>query len=138
MWETQALDGKRRKLTSIQAAMIINVVYNLYALDKLGTIHGLQSLSLARDMRLFEGNTHITSERVRHARNFTAWCLFNIDRSVAHMVNSEATAGAENTYIVISAGNYSARFSCLSRPRSLFLALLQTRLGMEKFGADTP
>jgi hypothetical protein len=80
MWEVQAMNGKSRRLTSVQAAMIINIVYNLHGLDKLGSVYGLQALSVAREMHLFDGNAHVTSERVRHARNFTAWCLFNIDR----------------------------------------------------------
>lgn len=59
--------------------MIINVVYSLCGLDKLGDRWGLQGLAIAKEMRLFDGNGHIESDRMRHATNFTAWCMFNAD-----------------------------------------------------------
>lgn len=75
----QAINGKHRSLTSVQAAMLINVIHSLSGLDKLGNLWGLHSLTIAKEMRLFNGNAHVASERVRHAMNFTAWCLFNAD-----------------------------------------------------------
>jgi uncharacterized protein (UPF0371 family) len=75
----QTINGKHRSLASIQAAMLINVVHSLSGLDKLGNLWGLKCLTIAKEMRLFDGNAHIESESVRHAMNFTAWCIFNAD-----------------------------------------------------------
>lgn len=80
IWEMQTINRKNRNLASVQAALVINIIYNIYGLDKLGTPFGLQGLAIALDLRLFDGNADVKSERVRNARNFTAWCLFNIDR----------------------------------------------------------
>lgn len=59
---------------------MINIVHNVFGLDKLGNLYGLQALAIAREMKLFDGNASETCERIRHAKNFTAWCLFNTDR----------------------------------------------------------
>jgi hypothetical protein len=59
--------------------MIINMVYGIGGLDKLGDIYRLQGFALAQEMALFDGNNHVQPARLRDASNFTAWCLFNID-----------------------------------------------------------
>jgi len=79
LWEVQITDGNRPKLVSVQAVMIINIVLNLHGLDKQGHLYGLQGLAIAKDMGLFSGSRHITPKQDRHARDFTAWCLFNMD-----------------------------------------------------------
>lgn len=66
-------------------AWIINIVINLYGLDKVGDTYGWKGLAIAQELRLFDDNAHILSERVRNARNFTAWCLFGIDRYVLYL-----------------------------------------------------
>lgn len=78
----QAINRKYRQLTSVQAALVINFVYNSCGLDKIGDTYGKQGYAIAQEMRLFNGNAHIRSQRVRDARNFTAWSLFNIDTYV--------------------------------------------------------
>ena len=62
--------------------MIINVVVNLYGLDKVGDLYGLQGLAIAKELGLLEGNEHISNERERHDTNSTAWCFFSIDTYV--------------------------------------------------------
>ncbi|EUC50478.1 hypothetical protein COCMIDRAFT_32300 [Bipolaris oryzae ATCC 44560] len=83
IWEMLAVSGKNRNLASVQAAMIINSVYNIYGLDKLGSAYGLRGLAIARELKLFDGNARVKSERKRNARNFSAWCLFNIYSHIA-------------------------------------------------------
>ncbi|EMD69258.1 hypothetical protein COCSADRAFT_130800 [Bipolaris sorokiniana ND90Pr] len=78
IWEMLSVSGKNRNLASVQAAIIINSVYNIYGLDNLGSAYGLKGLAIARDLKLFSGNAGVKSERKRKARNFSAWCLFNI------------------------------------------------------------
>jgi hypothetical protein len=84
----QAIEDGYRNLASVQAATILNIVYNVCALDKIGNVYGLQALAIAQDLRLFNGNAHVKSERVRNARNFTAWALFNMDRYVTVILTS--------------------------------------------------
>lgn len=98
----KAISGNYRNLTSVQAAIIINVIYNFCALDKVGKVYGLQGLSIAQDLRLFDGNAHIKSKRVRNARNFTAWALFNMDRHVASYFG--CTSDTNTRELVISPG----------------------------------
>ncbi|PVH92879.1 hypothetical protein DM02DRAFT_662521 [Periconia macrospinosa] len=83
IWEMQIISRKYRHLTSVQAALIINIVHHLYGLDKIGDTYGRKGWVIAQEMQLFDGNAHILSERVRNARNFTAWCLFGIDSHLA-------------------------------------------------------
>ncbi|KAH7128720.1 hypothetical protein B0J11DRAFT_604110 [Dendryphion nanum] len=71
IWETQAIDGRNQNVASTQAAMIINIVYSLCALDKLGHVYDLQGIAIAQNLRLFDGSAHIKSERLRNARDFT-------------------------------------------------------------------
>ena len=75
----QIVSRKYRHLAFVQAAWIMNIVINLSGLDKVGDMYGLKGLAIAQDLRLFDTRAHIASERVRNARNFTAWCLFGID-----------------------------------------------------------
>ena len=63
----QIISRKYRHLASIQAGLIINIVLDLYGLDKIGDTYGLKSWAIAQELRLFDGNVHILSERVRDA-----------------------------------------------------------------------
>ena len=75
----QIISRKYLHLASVQAALIMNILIDLHGLDKVGDTYGLKGLAIAQELRLFDDHTHILSERVRNARNFTAWCLFGID-----------------------------------------------------------
>lgn len=66
-------------MTSIQAVVIINVIYNNCGLDKLGDLYGLQGFALAQEIGLFDGNDHIQSRRLRDVANYSAWGLFSMD-----------------------------------------------------------
>lgn len=81
----QLISRKYRRLASIQAAWIINILINLHGLDKVGDTYGLRGLAIAQELRLFDDNAHISSERVRNSRNFTAWCLFGIDGYASYL-----------------------------------------------------
>lgn len=53
----QIINYKYHHLALVQAALIINIVLDLYGLDKISNIYG---------------NAHILSKQVRNAQNFTA------------------------------------------------------------------
>jgi hypothetical protein len=75
----QIVDCRYRNLASVQAAWIINIVVNPYGLDKVGDMYGFEGMAIAQELRLFDDDMHTSSERVRNARNFTAWGLYGID-----------------------------------------------------------
>ncbi|KAK8013452.1 hypothetical protein PG991_009045 [Apiospora marii] len=79
LWEFHVVNRKYRNLTTAQSAIVLNFIYNVCALDKLGTHYGAQGFKLAYEIELFNGSDHIESKRDRDARNFTAWCLYNVD-----------------------------------------------------------
>jgi len=81
----QITSRKYRHLASVQAVYIINVVFNLQGLDKVGDTYNLKGMAIAQELRLFNDNTRILSKRVRNARKFTAWCLFGIDRYALYL-----------------------------------------------------
>ncbi|KAF2108725.1 hypothetical protein BDV96DRAFT_587169 [Lophiotrema nucula] len=78
LWRLE--DGKSR-LTTVQAAIIIQILYGINGLDKVGHAYLLQGLAMAHDMNLFLPTPEGSSARMRNTRHFTAWCLFN------HQVN---------------------------------------------------
>lgn len=119
MWEIQLISRKYRHLATVQAALMMNIIHDLHGLDKVGDIYGLKGWAIAQEMRLFDGNAHILSERVRNARNFTAWCLFGIDRCVLCTLATRYIADVLTS--VISLGNSFALLSSSSHPRSHFL-----------------
>ena len=73
----QVVTGENRSLASIQAVMVMNIHLNLSGLDKLGDSYGLKGVAIAKEINLFDGNAHVVDARLRHARNFTAWCVYN-------------------------------------------------------------
>ncbi|KAL6711313.1 hypothetical protein ACN47E_005844 [Coniothyrium glycines] len=83
LWELETVNGKNHSLASVQAALTINVVYNICGLDKVGSAYGLRAIDWAHEMKLFDGNAHIQCERLRDARNFTAWSLYNFESHLA-------------------------------------------------------
>ncbi|KAK4180196.1 hypothetical protein QBC36DRAFT_384517 [Triangularia setosa] len=76
-WELEQAGG-RSKLTTIQAAILLNIVYNLNAMVKLGWQYTLQAIDMAHKMKLFKKpeNWETLSPRLRAGRDFTAWSLF--------------------------------------------------------------
>jgi hypothetical protein len=82
LWELQGFRDDHRNLLSAQVAMLMNVIYSLCALDKIGSVFAMKSLAIAKDLRLFDGNASIKPKRVQNARNFSAWALFNADMYV--------------------------------------------------------
>ncbi|KAK0747338.1 hypothetical protein B0T21DRAFT_405976 [Apiosordaria backusii] len=76
-WELEQA-GSRSKLTTIQAAIILNIVYNLNSMVKLGWQYTLQAIDMAHKMKLFKKpeNWDTLNPRLRASRDFTAWSLF--------------------------------------------------------------
>ncbi|KAJ4138811.1 hypothetical protein NW768_002684 [Fusarium equiseti] len=77
LWEMQ--DGQS-SLTAIQAAIVLNTIYDCDTLDKIGRSYLLQAVAMAHDLKLFQSSSDKTmSKKMQRARTFTAWCLFAWD-----------------------------------------------------------
>ncbi|KAL6828048.1 hypothetical protein V8C40DRAFT_243377 [Trichoderma camerunense] len=73
LWELQS---ERTDLPTLQAAMIVNGIYVNNGIDKLGLTYLDRAIAIAEDLQIFGDNSHIEENTLRHARNFTAWCLY--------------------------------------------------------------
>lgn len=76
IWEVEMHnDGS---ITTVQAALIINLIYNLYAMDKVGMSYGIAAVQLADQLNLFAAHddSPSMSEVQRHGYTYTAWSIF--------------------------------------------------------------
>lgn len=64
------------KLTSIQAALVMNIVYNVNALDKIGSTYLVQAISMANKLQLFSETIELKDRKMQMAMAFTAWGLY--------------------------------------------------------------
>ncbi|PWI65209.1 hypothetical protein PCL_07259 [Purpureocillium lilacinum] len=83
LWELHADDAC--DLPTLQAALALHVTYTIHGMDKIGYPYLVRAVSIAKQMRLLEGNRHVRSTRLRCARDFTAWCLFNWQTFVSYL-----------------------------------------------------
>ncbi|RFU81128.1 hypothetical protein TARUN_1082 [Trichoderma arundinaceum] len=64
-------------LVTVQAATLLNLVYSHNGMDKVGHPYLLRALDVAQQLELFGDHANEKNERMKHARVFTAWALFN-------------------------------------------------------------
>jgi hypothetical protein len=64
------------KLTTIQAALILNRVINLNGLDRIGHAYLERALAMAHDLQIFRGQSD-EATKIQKVRLVTAWSLFN-------------------------------------------------------------
>ncbi|KAI1213704.1 uncharacterized protein F4807DRAFT_449741 [Annulohypoxylon truncatum] len=70
------LEQETPTITTVQAAAIINLVYNLNGIDELGWVYTHKSFGMAQKISLFTPNPEESTEWQMVA-GVTAWCLFN-------------------------------------------------------------
>lgn len=70
--------SERTRLTTIQAAILLNYVYNMNSMVQLGWGYTIKAMDWARKIKLFNkpDDWDTMDPRVRAGRDFTAWCLF--------------------------------------------------------------
>ncbi|KAL6697014.1 hypothetical protein J3F84DRAFT_371912 [Trichoderma pleuroticola] len=73
LWE---LRSERADLPTLQAAVIFNGIYVNNGIDKLGLTYLNRAIDIAEHLELLGDNSHIEDKTLRHARDFTAWCLY--------------------------------------------------------------
>ncbi|KAL7822712.1 hypothetical protein V8C26DRAFT_179922 [Trichoderma gracile] len=74
LWE---LESDRVDLVTVQAATLLNLIYSHNGMDKVGQPYLMHALRVAQQLDLFGDHAHEKSQRMIHARVFTAWALFN-------------------------------------------------------------
>jgi hypothetical protein len=63
-------------LTTLQASLMFNIIYNSDSMDKLGVGYAAQAIAMAHELDIFGALTSVKSERKRQSYSFTAWCLY--------------------------------------------------------------
>jgi hypothetical protein len=74
LWEMEQFGPK--SLTTLQAALVINVSYNSDSMDKLGVTYTVQAMAMAEELDIFGSLATVTNGRMRQSYTFTAWCLY--------------------------------------------------------------
>lgn len=81
LWES---DRGKRRLTTMQAAMVIHAVVAMNGADALGwLLYVKPTLLLAQEIGLFRKSQREMDRTMRAAREHTAWTLFIWQRSVS-------------------------------------------------------
>nr|CEG05068.1 unnamed protein product [Fusarium clavum] len=71
LWE---LEMGESKLTTCQAALVMNSIYNMDGLDQIGNVYMIQAAKIAYNLDLFSANGR---GEMNVAKQFTAWCFFS-------------------------------------------------------------
>jgi hypothetical protein len=74
LWE---LEAGNSTITTVQAATIMALTYNKNGMDKIGWSYMMQAIKAAENMDLFGPVQNAHSTRLKAARTFTGWALFN-------------------------------------------------------------
>ncbi|GAM83838.1 hypothetical protein ANO11243_018280 [Dothideomycetidae sp. 11243] len=80
LWELEATEPC---ITTVQAGVVFNVVYNLCGLDEIGQVYRINSIALAYQLRLFEP-IFDANDRTRRGKIYTAWMLFSWEAMYYH------------------------------------------------------
>ncbi|KAF2449783.1 hypothetical protein P171DRAFT_379973 [Karstenula rhodostoma CBS 690.94] len=75
LWDLEP--PERSRLTTIQAALVMNITYNLNANDFIGIQYLDQACRMARALGLFGPARHDTSSKSYRARAITAWAVWS-------------------------------------------------------------
>jgi hypothetical protein len=81
-------------ITTVQAGVLIHIIYNMYSMDKLGITYGVQAVAIAKDLKVFESSCRPKSKARQQVYDFTAWCLYYWMRYV--LCPSVSLAGPES------------------------------------------
>lgn len=73
LWELEA--SKAPNITTLQAGIVLGILYNCNALDKLGVTYFVHAISLAHQLGIFS-KMMSSDPDVRIVSEYTAWGLF--------------------------------------------------------------
>ncbi|KAF5665624.1 nitrate assimilation regulatory nirA [Fusarium denticulatum] len=66
-----------RSLTTLQAALVLNTIVNMFDMDHLSSAFLVHSIEIAHELELFEPTTYIMNKKLRNSHDLTAWSLFH-------------------------------------------------------------
>ncbi|KAF5716035.1 nitrate assimilation regulatory nirA [Fusarium mundagurra] len=66
-----------RSLTTLQAALVLNTIVNMFDMDPLSSGFLVRSIEIAHELGLFEPTTYILNKKLRNSYDLTAWSLFH-------------------------------------------------------------
>ena len=75
LWELD--QDQSSKLTTVQASCIIHLTCNLDGIDRIGLKYLTHAVEMAKRMNVFSRVNGTHDSELQHAREFTAWALFN-------------------------------------------------------------
>ncbi len=82
-WERRDTEWEQTRLTTIQTALILNIIHNLNGSDKIGWRYTLKAIELADEIQLFGPPPKRYGREMLCVRAYTAWELFCWQRYVA-------------------------------------------------------
>jgi hypothetical protein len=74
LWELEL--GAKKLLPTLQATLLINILFNMYVLDKIGRPYIIQAVAIAHELDLFVPSERNKTSSGRNSRDFTRWCLY--------------------------------------------------------------
>ncbi|KAJ6782478.1 hypothetical protein PWT90_07884 [Aphanocladium album] len=87
LWDMERVEPS--SITTVQAGIVMNIVYNVYSMDKVGLSYGTQAVSMAHAMGLFKPADGVTDASTQIVRDFTAWGLYSgISFQCYHLMTS--------------------------------------------------
>ncbi|KAK0730418.1 hypothetical protein B0H67DRAFT_32036 [Lasiosphaeris hirsuta] len=75
-WERRCEQWEDRRLTTIQAALFLNIICAFNGSDKIGWRYTLRAIEMASEIQLFRKPRGNMSPAVQCVRSFTAWSIF--------------------------------------------------------------
>jgi hypothetical protein len=75
LWIVEVMHN--RSLTTLQAALVVNTIVNMFDMDPLSSAFLVRSIEIAHELGLFEPTTYIMNKKLRNSYDLTAWSLFH-------------------------------------------------------------
>ena len=88
LWE---LESGKSRITTVQAAVSLNMVYNACGADKIGSEYTVQAVRMARKLKLFNQQSDIVCRETRMVMAYTGWSLFMWTAYVCPGIIKEST-----------------------------------------------
>ena len=132
LWELELGD---KKITTIQAALVMAMTSKMDGIDKVGWLYLSQAIQMAYDLNLFK-DIEVKSMKMRTARQFTAWAVFTWQVLVSPFPDCIAHYLSYTAVIRLTTTSYHLLFQ--SRLKYLYLIHLRTPIGTPTSGSDTP
>ena len=82
-WENRDMEWEQTRLTTIQAALLLTLIYNLNGSDKIGWRFTLKAIEMADEIQLLGPPLEHHNPEMQRARTYTAWGLFCWQKYVA-------------------------------------------------------